>query len=1360
QTVFMRNWPYAIDVTTTAHVPWEWDVCMLPGETLATRGSATLGGWHLAGNVATKNPNATAAVLKFLSSAPVEKARYMSVGVLPTISSLYKDAEICEKLKHCDLFGQLLVNPRPSAQTTPRYLDVSTVVYTSVAAFLSSQISLSDLMEGVEVRAMQTMGIYGTYVLSLATHIEVNSMIAIVFMSLSGIGIIFSLACVFLVFVNRAEKNIKASSPDFLYVILVGIMMGFGTVFVYVGQPTKTTCLLQPWLLVFSFSLTNSALLSKTWRIFRIFGNNKKLSASSLSSWGLIRNMAIVSAVEGLIMILWTVMDPPVPAGAFETPDIAFLTCSSKKYGTIFTGVLFAINGAMLVAGTWLAYKTRNVDAKFRESFFIAAIMYNTFIWSVIAISLVFLKQLGGSVQFIIRSVVILMASAGALFLLFGPKFLNIYFPDKRIDRLATSSLNIRKTDEIRKSGGANTGVSLGITSTNTHTVIAYCRVGSNQMFLGSWMSGRILIHGDRDTRALMIVPTNPDLHKCRGHCISLPEGRSVLIRCSGEDWDESTSASLDYVALMKLPDDRFYELQFENRTDLDFVIGTRIPTPPATSPAAPQPPRPTMSPLSRAAVVLLIASSSLVTAHQGPRANAGISFGPSVPQLKENAPEFLSAWSTTVPISTAEAVQRAIEYAESKLQHTDSKLTVSDSYTDRHNGVTHVYLVQVVDGLEVVNGVGNVHVGPRGDILTFGASFYGVVPEPEVRTGGDDEFAPEFQHQGQQVFAKRAHEKCHDADDSDRYRNEFERPRRLGGKKSHRKPHFKPVHRKKRPVITFFDSFGAESDITSPVSALLSLTSKLGITMNADDVTFTAYSPIRAASRSDPHFILAAPLPRASRTGAFSSIAEPVNVPCKLKYIQTSRGELKHVWDLELDLIDNWFNAHVAALRGPGQGEVLSLVDWVSDASYHVFPLGVNDPESGDRVKVQDPHHKTSSPYGWHWQVNASSGEPIEYTVTIGNNVYAHENLNGRSDWMHNGRPDGTSALDFDFPVDFTEDPVTYLDAAVTNLFYWCNSIHDLFYVYGFNERAGNFQQDNLGRGGSGDDAVLANAQDGSGTNNANFATPPDGGHGRMRMYVWDVTEPARDGDFEGGIIVHEYAHGISIRLTGGPSNSGCLGWGEAGGMGEGWGDFFATILRMTPNSTREDVFSMGEYANGGQGIRKYSYSTSKLVNPSTYAYVMKPAYWGVHAKGEVWAVILYEVYWNLVDAHGFNPDWHDTELARADRDPRTYRDFATGQVRDRAANDLRAAQQVAKEGWESWGGNVLALQLVVDGLKMQVCNPSFVDARNAILAADKALTGGANECLLYKGFAKRGLGVKARANGFEDFSVPARCG
>ena len=102
-----------------------------------------------------------------------------------------------------------------------------------------------------------------------------------------------------------------------------------------------------------------------------------------------------------------------------------------------------------------------------------------------------------------------------------------------------------------------------------------------------------------------------------------------------------------------------------------------------------------------------------------------------------------------------------------------------------------------------------------------------------------------------------------------------------------------------------------------------------------------------------------------------------------------------------------------------------------------------------------------------------------------------------------------------------------------MSNLFYWNNIIHDVFYQYGFDEVSGNFQDKNHSQGGAGGDAVYAEAQDGGGTNNANFATPPDGTHPRMQMYLWDHAIPQRDGDLDNGIIIHEYGHGISTRLT-----------------------------------------------------------------------------------------------------------------------------------------------------------------------------------------------------------------------------------
>ncbi|KAI8894909.1 Fungalysin metallopeptidase-domain-containing protein [Globomyces pollinis-pini] len=447
--------------------------------------------------------------------------------------------------------------------------------------------------------------------------------------------------------------------------------------------------------------------------------------------------------------------------------------------------------------------------------------------------------------------------------------------------------------------------------------------------------------------------------------------------------------------------------------------------------------------------------------------------------------------------------------------------------------------------------------------------------------------------------------------------------------------------------------------------------------------------------------------------------------IPATLKMLHTETG-LVLVWDFVVDLDKNWFNVQVDA----HSGKVLALMDWVSHATFNVFPFGQNDPSDGPRQLLKNPENEIASPIGWNTQLSAKK-VPKVYKTTIGNNVYAQENPTGGNSWKTNKRPKVKDDLVFDFDLDLEQNAETYADAAVTNLFYWNNIIHDLFYLYGFNEVAGNFQDNNFKKGGKGGDAVIANAQDGSGTNNANFATPPDGYQPRMRMYVWTQTDPDRDGDLESGIVLHEYAHGISTRLTGGPANSNCLGWGEAGGMGEGWGDFFATIVRTNSNTTRDQDYAMGDYANGGKGIRNYKYSTNKKTNPSTYGYIRKPQYWGVHAKGEVWAEILYEYFWNLVDKHGYEGDWFNAPV----------------ETRENG----KAPTPVA--------GNKLALRLVVDGLKLQPCSPSFVDARDAIVLADKVYTNGENLCEIYDAFASRGLGIKAVAGGREDFTLPAEC-
>src|SRR5690606_9240305 len=138
------------------------------------------------------------------------------------------------------------------------------------------------------------------------------------------------------------------------------------------------------------------------------------------------------------------------------------------------------------------------------------------------------------------------------------------------------------------------------------------------------------------------------------------------------------------------------------------------------------------------------------------------------------------------------------------------------------------------------------------------------------------------------------------------------------------------------------------------------------------------------------------------------------------------------------------------------------------------------------------------ASPFGWH-DDDGTAG--AEYLNTRGNNVWAYEDKNNTNQFGFS--PSGGSNLQFDYPYNPNESYHEYTNAAVTNLFYANNRIHDILYHYGFDAPSGNFQLYNYNNEGFDQDCVLAESQDGGGLNNANLPTPPDGFAPRMQMYL-----------------------------------------------------------------------------------------------------------------------------------------------------------------------------------------------------------------------------------------------------------------
>ncbi|SHL25388.1 T9SS-dependent M36 family metallopeptidase [Hymenobacter psychrotolerans] len=724
----------------------------------------------------------------------------------------------------------------------------------------------------------------------------------------------------------------------------------------------------------------------------------------------------------------------------------------------------------------------------------------------------------------------------------------------------------------------------------------------------------------------------------------------------------------------------------------------------------------------------------------------------------------------------------------------------VTSHYTDASTGLTHVYLRQRHQGIEIHNAVANVHVGANGRVVTMHHNFVA----------------------------------------------------------------------------------GVAARVRSTTPAL------------------TATQAVAAAARA-----LSMPAPRALSVEQEGTPAAGMvfneggisleKIPVKLVYQRMAGGELALAWDVTLAPLDAQHHWNVRVDAQSGQllekydytiSEPVSFAELTQKAlatrgwqqvlatpapttanrttapnSYNVFPATIESPSHGARQLLVNPASSTFSPFGWH-DVNGVAG--ADSTNTKGNNVFAYLDRDGTNIFRKGASPEGGATQIFDFPFTTTAQPEVNKDAAVTNLFYWNNVVHDVMATKGFTEAAGNFQRRNYTTVGGtalpgGNDQVLAEAQDGAAKtapnlNNANFSTPPDGSAPRMQMFEWSgvtsvtVTAPAsvagplnavegaqgrslsvvgpitgtlvpvndgsaqpmrgcnvpfvnaaaingniafirrgscnfsakiknaqnagarlvvvmdsivgstalvtmagtapdsigiripslfinyvdgtrllaaitagqtvtltagttprRDGDFDNGIITHEYGHGISTRLTGGRLNSSCLpntsGYET---MGEGWSDFFGLWMTTKPGDVGTTPRGIGTYASSepvaGDGIRTQRYSTDMLISDLTYDNLGTSGYTETHAVGEIWCTALWDMNWAMIARHGYNADFSALT-----------------------------------------GGNNMALRLVLEGMKLQPCTPGMLDGRNAILKADSILYGASNSDIIWRAFARRGMGFDA---------------
>ncbi|GAW50019.1 MULTISPECIES: M36 family metallopeptidase [unclassified Nocardioides] len=438
---------------------------------------------------------------------------------------------------------------------------------------------------------------------------------------------------------------------------------------------------------------------------------------------------------------------------------------------------------------------------------------------------------------------------------------------------------------------------------------------------------------------------------------------------------------------------------------------------------------------------------------------------------------------------------------------------------------------------------------------------------------------------------------------------------------------------------------------------------------------------------------------------------------------------------------------------EGPGTGDVGFSPSWRYFTANPTLDFSADDTPTNSVVGCWVAGAGCTLPTGalrnvaapGPWDITTSTGEST--LTTVGNNANTHEA------WASPLTPGGTAQAPVsptrEYTTEFTDawnnsgcDPSQLtpggadIDASVTNLFVAHNRMHDYAYYLGFTEANYNMQLDNLGRGGVDGDQEIGNAQAGAltggqpsylGRDNANQITLQDGTPGITNQYLFQPIAgafyaPCTDGGLDMGIVGHEYTHAISNRMIGGPDEG--ITSEQGGAMGESWGDLTAGEYMFSHGySNGGNPWAVGVYATGNKAVAIRDYAINR--NPLNYSdYGFDSTGPEVHADGEIWNGTQWSVRQALVKKWNKKYPYTDKAL------------------------QLRCAQGTATQSplpASKCPGNRRWIQLVFDSFLLQQGATSMLDARDAMLAADRMRFGGKDLKVMWGAFASRGMGKGA---------------
>jgi extracellular elastinolytic metalloproteinase len=310
--------------------------------------------------------------------------------------------------------------------------------------------------------------------------------------------------------------------------------------------------------------------------------------------------------------------------------------------------------------------------------------------------------------------------------------------------------------------------------------------------------------------------------------------------------------------------------------------------------------------------------------------------------------------------------------------------------------------------------------------------------------------------------------------------------------------------------------------------------------------------------------------------------------------------------WEVRLALPDGGrsYIAHVAAARGKAPAVRQLRRMSAHAAGGVVFDTDPRTP-AGNRTF---PLPRSSYP--------GFSGGPIPITAwvaadrTSGNNVECSDKDGTIAGQLVNGD------LRFD-----AADPTSIQQCAI-NAFYLCNYLHDFFYLLGFTEAEGNFQQQNAAGGGVAGDPLRALVLDFGIDGFASYDNRPDGQKPTLRL---GRHPSGHHTALDAHIVVHEFVHGVLNRVIGTSSVPAPLWQEESEALAEGFCDYFAITItnRLRRAASQPEEWSYATWLSGTlQPLRPFSY----LGFPKTYGY-LKTKKLKTHEAGQVWCAALLDL-------------------------------------------------------------------------------------------------------------------------------------